>query len=196
MLKPRGFPETRASLLEAVRDGPDPGAWRRFFESYAPAVLRVAQLRGLSPHDADDVVQQVMMTVARSIHRFEYDRDRGRFRQWVRTVTENAIRTEHRRPHVSGGDAALETAEDPECIAQTWEDQWRLQDIVHCLDEIAADFAPRRVEAFRLYVVDGLPAEVVAERLGLHIGHVYVIRTEILNRLRARLRELDSDDEP
>src|SRR5262249_30268683 len=152
-----------ASLLETLRDGADPGAWRRFFECYAPAVFRVARLRGCDPHDAEDVVQQVMITIAREVTRFDYDRDRGRFRQWVRTVAENKMRDYHRREMVVGrkGEVLHESLPDAD---ELWRQQWWLQDVVQCLDEIAADVAPRRIEAFRLYVLEGVSAEEVARR--------------------------------
>lgn len=69
-----------------------------------------------------------------------------------------------------------------------------MQDILFCLDEVAADLSLRRVEAFRLYMIEGLPAAEVAARLDMSVGHVYVTRTQVLNRIWARMSELTSDE--
>ncbi len=190
MLQPREFPETRASLMNTLREGPGRPGWREFFDNYAPAVFRVARLRGLDRNDADDVVQQVMLTIARRIGELDFSADSGRFRNWVRTVTENKIRDQHRKPQADelpGGDGPADDAATADAV---WEEQWRVQDMLACLDDVVMDFAPRRVEAFRLYVLEGRPVQEVADRLGLSVGHIYVTRTQIINRIRARMLEL------
>lgn len=196
MIVPRNFPETRPSLLATLRGDTQESAWREFFDRYAPAVFRVARLRGMSADDADDIVQQVMLAVAGHIGHFEYDRNRGHFRQWVRRITDNKIRDLRRRPGLPGGllgDAGLDGC----CIdrgaaaEEAWEHQWRLQDIHFCLDEVSRDLAPHRIEAFRLYVLEDMTAEETAARVGMTIGHVYVTRTLIIKKIRARMRTLE-----
>src|SRR5262249_54445480 len=112
MLKPRPFPETRASMLANLQTGGAAGRWRDFYEQYAPAVFRVARLRGLPDMDAEDIVQQVMLSVIQNIEGFTYDIDRGRFRQWVRLVAENKIRDLHRRHAHVGLEDTLEPLDD------------------------------------------------------------------------------------
>lgn len=199
MLQPRDFPETRPSLLAALRPGASgPSGWREFFDCYAPAVFRVARRQGLGHHDAEDIVQQVMIAIAGHMDHFEYDRDRGRFRRWVRTIANNKIRDRFRRRAAGVRLEALplpeECAADGPGLEELWEQEWRVQEILRCLDEIAADFAPRRVEAFRLYVLEGLSAEEAARRTGLSRGHVYVTRAEILARIRERIQTLGNEE--
>lgn len=191
VIRPRNFPETRPSLLAGMNGSRAESAWRDFFDRYAPAVFRVARLRGLGPEDADDIVQQVMLAVANHIGRFEYDRDRGHFRQWVRRITDNKIR-DWRKGRRPPGVAELSDWADTDLpIEEIWERQWRLQDIDQCLSEIAGEFAPHRVKAFRLYVMEGLSAEETADQTGMTIGHVYVTRTQILKRIRQRMGVLE-----
>ena len=190
MLKAQGFPETRPSMLATMRDGPQQSAWREFFDRYAPAVYGVACLRGLHKHDADDIVQQVMIAIVHHISDFDYDRDRGHFRDWVRKITENKVRDHCRKSPTTTGVPAEQLTGEQVDLDEAWRQQWLLQDIEYCLEEAAEHFTPRRVEAFRLYVMDELPASEVATKLGMTVGHVYVTRTQILNRIRGRLRAL------
>ena len=107
---PETFPR-RDPRYWARGDEPRQSAWREFFECYAPPVYRVARLRGLSADDAEDIVQQVMLAVSQHIEGFRYDRDRGRFRQWVRRIAENKIVDLRRKPRMAGG-AGLEEHSD------------------------------------------------------------------------------------
>lgn len=204
MTRAHGFPETRHSLLREIRDGAvagglDGGAtWRDFFDLYAPPVYRVARMRGLERHDAEDIVQQVMMAVLAHIEGFRFQRDRGRFRSWIRRIAENKItdlfRKQGREPRVRPGSAG-EHEECPTDPDEVWERQWRQQDLLYCLQLVEADIAPRRMEAFRLYVLRGVPAEETAKRLGMTIGHVYAVRSLVMSMLRKRMAELEPADE-
>jgi len=191
MLRPQEFPVTRASLIASIRDGVGASTWQDFFRHYAPAVFRVALQRGMRRDEADDIVQQVMITVVRRIGAFDYDRDRGQFRSWVRTIADNKI-LEHRRKFARDARTALAAAaEQPvETDDETWQREWRSQDLMHCMEELMADVPLRHLEAFRMYVVERRPVEEVARRMDLSVGNVYVIRTRIIKRLRQRMCEL------
>lgn len=184
---------TRASLLASLREGRAAEGWQDFFRQYAPAIYRVALLRRLSSDQADDIVQQVMMSVARRIGDFDYKTDRGKFRNWICSITENKIRDHYR---TVAQDARL-TQAAAEQQAQTandcWEVQWRLQDLMICLDELSEDVSLRQLETFRLYVIEGLAAEEVARRMEMSVGQVYVIRTTMIKRIRERMRDVGTE---
>jgi RNA polymerase sigma factor (sigma-70 family) len=196
MLHPRDFPDTRPSLLATLRDGPGQSAWREFFERYAPAVFRVARLRGLDEADADDVVQQAMLAIARHIGTFHYDRDRGRFRQWVRRIAESKIANLRRGAPPPRDAPALDTLPDESpTLDELWQQEWRIQDLLWCLDQIAVDISPRRMRAFRMYALEGCSAQETAAALDMTVGYVYVTRNQVLNRVRDRLEELEREQD-
>ncbi len=196
MLKPREFPDTRPSLLGTLGDPDQPdSAWREFFGCYAPSVFRVARQRGLGTDDADDIVQQVMIVVSAHIGDFQYDRDRGRFRDWIRTVTANKIRDLFRRRQSAPGVARIERFEVDQLEgsdgADLWDQEWQVQDMLHCLKLVGREIAPKRLEAFKLYTLKGVSAEETARRLGMSRAHVYVTRTQVIKRLRELMDELE-----
>lgn len=189
MLQPAGFPETRASLLAKLGDNSlGQSAWRQFFDCYAPAVYRVARARGFTGPDADDVVQQVMMSMVSHLGDFKYDRDRGRFRNWVRTVAENKIREVKRRKQLPQVDIDPNNEPTTDTI---WEEQWRLQDLLWCLDQVGQEISPKRLAIFKLYSIDGLSPAEVAEQMNTSVGYVYVTRHLVLNLIRKKAKALD-----
>ena len=193
MLRPGEFPETRASLLDRLQEDGNTAGWRDFYRRYAPAVFRVARLRGTGEHDAEDIVQQVMLETAKHISSFEYRAGRSKFRSWVRTITENKIidLVRRRRPEVSDEGAIAAHSDDTESIDDVWEREWKLQDVLWCIEQAALDISPRRMQAFRMYSLEGRPAAEVAGTLGMTPGHVYVTRCQVLNLVRERLAALE-----
>jgi serine/threonine protein kinase len=60
-------PETRASLILRLPDAAEVAAWDSFESIYAPVIQRVALRQGLQPADVENVVQEVLLQVAKSI---------------------------------------------------------------------------------------------------------------------------------
>lgn len=193
MLRASEFPDTRPSLIATLGGEIEVNsAWRDFFDRYAPAIYRVARMRGLSHDDADDIVQQTMVSISSHIGDFQYDRDRGRFRNWVRTITENKIKSAWRkRPGLQADTSLIDAiSDDAPAIKDIWEDEWRMQDLIWCLDQVEKDITPRKMEAFRKYVLEGVPAEEVARQMGMSVGNVYVTRHTVLSKIRKKAAEL------
>ena len=78
------FPSTHLSLLAAITgDSSNRLPWERFVTIYEPALRRWLTKRGLSPHDAEDCTQQVLMSVSRSIRSFRDDNQPASLRRWI-----------------------------------------------------------------------------------------------------------------
>ena len=83
-------PTTRASLLLRLRDSEDHEAWVEFVTLYEPIIYRLMRQNGLQDADARDVMQELLLTISRSIDRWE-PRAGGSFRGWLRRVARNLV---------------------------------------------------------------------------------------------------------
>src|SRR5262249_55617213 len=82
---------TRVSLLGRLRLNPlDQAAWNEFVDRYGPMIFRWCRQQGLQGVDAEDVTQNVLLKLARRMRTFVYQPERGRFRDWLRTVFRGA----------------------------------------------------------------------------------------------------------
>ena len=168
----------------------------RFFEDYAPSVFRVARRRGLSMHDADDVVQQVMVVVSAHINKFDPATYRCRFRHWIRIITNNkvtdVIRRQAARPEIA---LTIDHEETTDELDRIWEEEWYRHDLRHCLERVRYEISPKRFEAFQLYAIDGVSAEETGRRLNMTRTHVYTTRSLVIKRLRELVAELRAKED-
>jgi RNA polymerase sigma-70 factor (ECF subfamily) len=79
-------PETRPSLLLRIRDPEDRRAWAGFSSLYRPVVCQLARHHGMQPAEADDLAQQVLISILVAIDRFDPDRSQATFRTWLKTI--------------------------------------------------------------------------------------------------------------
>ena len=104
MEPPPGEDLTRPSLLMRLRDHADAEAWRTFALLYAPLMYGYCRKSGLQDADAADVAQDVLKQVSRSIRGFVYDQQKGRFRDWLRTIARNKVPPLLRKAEARAGD--------------------------------------------------------------------------------------------
>src|SRR5690242_13031147 len=105
------LPETRASLIVRLPDKADARAWDDFAAVYAPLVYRLARKHGLQPADSDDLVQDVLSAVARSVEAWLAREDRGPFRAWLLTIAKNtALNALTRQKYKANGSGDSEVA--------------------------------------------------------------------------------------
>src|SRR5436309_2991877 len=72
---------TRQSLIARLGDLDDRSRWEEFFETYWRLVHSVAMRAGLHDDEAQEVVQETCIAVARNVAR--YDSKAGSFKSWL-----------------------------------------------------------------------------------------------------------------
>ena len=93
---PDEFLPTRHSLLSRLKDWDDQESWRDFFNIYWKLIYGVARKSGLSDTEAQDVVQEAVLSVAKKMNDFKYDPAIGSFKGWLLLITRRRI-TDHLR---------------------------------------------------------------------------------------------------
>src|SRR2546428_608386 len=78
---------TRASLLERLKDLGDQASWNEFYQTYRELIYSVTRKAGLNETEAEDVVQNTVISVAKKMPGFTYDPATDSFKGWLLTVT-------------------------------------------------------------------------------------------------------------
>ncbi|MEM7313299.1 MAG: sigma-70 family RNA polymerase sigma factor [Planctomycetota bacterium] len=181
-------PKTRNSLILRLRNREDVDSWREFVAIYQPVVFRVAKSRGLQDADAQELVQRVLMAVARAVDRFQPDTQRARFRTWLYRITHNEFCKElaSAKKHKASGDSAVrELLENlPQESDDEFSIEYRRSVFRWAADRVRPKVKPSTWLAFWRTSVLGQSSESVADDLGLSTGAVYVARSRVMARLQ------------
>jgi RNA polymerase sigma-70 factor (ECF subfamily) len=183
---------THATLLERLADKDDHAAWREFEDRYGALIRSYAGRWGLQPCDCDDVLQDVLVGLTRSMPGFVYDPARGRFRSFLKTVVRRAIiKKSRQKPR-----ASEQSVEDlPDAASEpAWEEEWRAYHLSLAMRRIEIEFNPRDRAAFEAYVVRQRGVDETADALGLSVDQVYQAKSRILRRLAEIVREQVADE--
>jgi RNA polymerase sigma-70 factor, ECF subfamily len=187
---------TSSDLLSRVRSR-DPAAWERLAELYGPLVYYWCRRSGLQEADAADVVQNVFVAVASTIHGYRRQPG-GTFRGWLWVVTRNKVQDHFRHlrtesPGTGGSEAQQRlaglAAYQPDEEADE-ADQAETTALVHrTLRSIRGEFEHATWTAFWRTVVGGERPVDVAPQLGLSANAVRQSKRRVLRRLREELGE-------
>jgi RNA polymerase sigma factor (sigma-70 family) len=192
-------PLTRPSLLFRVRDASDEGAWRQFVEIYTPLIYGYCRSRGLQESDAADVAQETMRAVAKAIGKFEYNPQRGKFRNWLLTIVQsrlhNFLAQRQRQPDLAGATTLqLEIDRDSRPADQSaWEADYYRTIFNWAAGRIRGEFQESTWQAFWRTTIEERDGKEVAESLGLSVGAVYVAKSRVIARLKQEIQSVDAE---
>lgn len=191
---------THQSLLQRLAAGGDSGAWLEFTTRYRDLLVGFARRRGLQQADTDDLLQDLWLQLSRQLPEFRYDRDRGRFRGFLKTIAMRAIGKRLRRRDLAPlvADVAetdlAETDVADVAAEDAWEAEWRQHHLRSAMACIQREFRATDVRAFQeLTQRQRAPAELAAE-LGVSPAAIYQIKSRILARLRTCIAEQVADE--
>src|SRR6186713_2749885 len=88
---------TRTSLLRRLKQWEDQESWRDFFDTYGNLIYGASIKAGLNDAEAQDVVQDTVIAVAKKIEDFKYDPEFDSFKGWLLYLTRKRIALHYRR---------------------------------------------------------------------------------------------------
>lgn len=194
---------TRASLIHRLKNWQDSTSWQDFFKIYWKLIYGVARKAGLSDAEAQDVVQETLVSVAKHIPTFKYDPAIGSFKAWLLTMTRWRIIGQFRkrqpvveieRAHSTQGTAAIDDLADPFAdLDSAWEAEWQQNLYRAALENLKRRGDPERWQIFEFYVTKEWPPEKVAERFGVSVDLVYQTKHRLADQLKAEVVRLEKE---
>ncbi len=178
------------ALLGAAKAG-DPRALRRLLETVSRPALRFASGFCRNPEDAEDVVQDVLASLARSLFGFRGD---SALSTWAYTVARNVCLRKRRRKMGEpsrletldgAGDRAGAPALEVRDPARGADEELERGELRSFLQDAIGSLPPSQREVLVLRDVEGLPAKEVGKILDLNERAV----KSRLHRARLAVRE-------
>jgi len=198
---------TRRSLLSRLKDWDDQGSWREFFETYWKLVYGVAIKAGLNDAEAQDVVQETVLSVAKKMHQFKYDPATGSFKNWLLLITRRRIadhlRKVYREPpkheHEAKGDETARTSTIEQLpdeavpeLEAVWDEEWRKNLLDAAMERVRRQVDPKQFQIFDSYVVKQWPVKDVKKTLGVSAMQVYLAKHRIGALIKKEIRNLET----
>jgi RNA polymerase sigma factor (sigma-70 family) len=196
---------TRQSLLSRIRDWNDQPSWQDFFNTYWKLIYNTARRAGLNHAECEEVAQETLITISRSIRDFHYDRKQGAFKSWLRTTAAWKIHDRLRRQREEQTDSVdedgnwlevddvIDPASDPITITSNWESDWEQSLADAAIERVKRKLPPKHYQVFDLAVMKQWPTKKIAKTFGMNVGYVYLIKHRVSARLKAELRKLRRD---
>ena len=200
---------TRASLLGRLQGPDDADGWQEFYRLYGPLIRSFALKAGCTDPEADEVVQETAIAVARHLPEYRHDPAKCRFKTWLLNQTawrvKDQLRKRHRHDAVfaPGGAAAddpartatIERVANPDAggLDALWDTEWRDNLLAAALAQVKPRFSPKQWQAFDLNVLKDWPAGEVAKSLGMSLPGVYLAKHRVgaaLKQATAKLERL------
>jgi len=192
-----GMFQTPATLLERVRNVQDTESWGEFVALYEPLLLSYVRGRLAPDTDAQDIVQNIFITLLRVMPTFELDRLRGRFRSWLWRITMNAIIDDARRQrrHKAGRSPWTENVADNVPDRDEPDEEWlkahRRRVLQHVLSLVRGRTQAKTWLCFEQHVLQGRGCIEVAMETGITANAVCANSSRVL----AKVHELCAEYE-
>ena len=211
------FIPTRRSLLERLRSWDDHESWRQFVDTYGRLIFAVASKAGLSDAEAQDVVQETVIVVAKKMPEFKYDPAIGSFKGWLLLISRRRIEKQLKKrlpvkvgqvssssraggkPAFHSDDtertATVERVTDPKPfdLEAIWDTEWEKSLWNAALARVKGRVKPKQFQMFDLYVLKEWTVGEVARALNVSATHVYVNKHRISGMIKAELKRLQRE---
>ena len=189
---------TRKTMLIRLKDQYDENSWEEFVATYRQYIYNVIRRMELNHHDALEIVQIVLIKLWKKLPDFSYDNYRGKFRNWLYTVTANQVRDFLRGKNnlslskIQDTEAELnKTTSIPE-IEKIAEKEWKVYISNLAWERIQKNFSEGVKKAF-LMSIEGLPVERISNELGVSESSIYVYKKRVQDRLQEEIAYLNSE---
>jgi RNA polymerase sigma factor (sigma-70 family) len=194
---------TRRSLIERLADWNDRKHWQEFFDSYWKLIYSVARKSGLTEAEAEEVVQETVITVAKRIDQLKYDPALGSFKGWLLQITRWRIVDQFRKrePGNTKGPrraddrftATIDRVPDSRAVDfdAVWEAEWKQNLFEGAIARVKNKVDPKQFQIFDCYVRKEWPAQKVADQLGISVGQVYLARHRVAAVLKKEIKALE-----
>jgi RNA polymerase sigma-70 factor (ECF subfamily) len=193
-------PETRASLILRLQDADDVTAWEEFMELYSPVIFRVAIGRGFQAADAENIVQEVLLSVARSVTQWLERTDRGSFRAWLLRIARNQafdlINARATRSLGTDGSVAEKMLADVHAkseLSSVLDLENERAVFQWAADQVRESVAEHTWQAFWLTRVEGLSVDETASKLNLRPGNIYFARSRVMARVKELVQQYEAN---
>ena len=198
---------TRRSLLGRLRNWDDQESWRIFFETYWRLIYQVAVRAGLTDAEAQDVVQETVISVFKKMPGFEYREHNGSFKSWLLRLTSWRIADQFRKrkssllvqqleDETSTDAVPAEQIADPSSsnLQASWDADWEQNRMLAAIQRVKTRVNSKAYQMFDLLVFKEWPVSRVARAFQVNPARVYLAKHRVTNLIKQEVKKLQAEE--
>jgi len=195
---------TRRSLLARLKNWNDDESWKQFFDTYWKLIYATATKSGLSDAEAQEVVQETVIAVAKKMSELKYDPALGSFKGWLLQLTRWRIGDQWRKRRgevaqswracdETARTSTVERQPDPASLNldAVWEEEWKKNLMDAALQRTRRKVGAKQYQMFDLYVLKGWPVEDVVKTLKVSADSVYQAKKRVSDVIKTEVEQLE-----
>jgi RNA polymerase sigma factor (sigma-70 family) len=197
---------TRTTLIDRLKNWQDQRSWEDFFNTYWKLIYGVARKSGLTDTEGQEVVQETMISVAKHMPTFHYNRSIGSFRAWLLKMTRWRITDQLRKrarsiatasfsSETTLGTSTIDKIVDPTGLSlkAIWDAEWENNLVAVAIIKVKRQIDPQKYKIFDFYVNKAWTPEKVAATFGVSTGQVYLAKHRITELIKKEIRRLETE---
>ena len=188
---------TRKSLLSRLKHWDDQKSWQDFYDIYSRLIYGAAIKAGLTEAEAEDVVQETVIAVAKAISNFQYQPEKCAFKTWLHSITRRQVANQFRKRQGKGRlleplvgqdeeSSPVHHIPDPasQALDDTWEREWERNLLYAAAERVKKRVSPAQYQVFEYHVLQGHSVAETARALGINLARVYLTKHRISAEVR------------
>ena len=193
--------KTRETLLFRVKNQRDEKSWGEFVGYYENYIYIVARNMNLDHHDAEDILQKVLVRLWEKLPGFDYSSKKGTFRAFLCTIIRNMVidllKKKSRTLDSAQGELKdqlkeyIKQVSVPE-IEEIAEREWKLFLANTAWTNVEKTLSEKMKQTY-LMLLKGSSLEEVSESLGIQNNTVYVYKLRVLEKIQKEISRLERE---
>lgn len=191
---------TRRSLISRLRNCEDQESWRDFFNTYWKLIYGFAIRCGCTDSEAEEVVQETVISLARKMPEYRYDPAVCTFKGWLLHVTNwrviDQIRKRKRASRAENLDPAdledLDRISEPALpdLEALWDEEWQKNLVDAAMERVKKKVNAEHFQIFHLQLVKGYAPAKVASLMKVSLPRVYLAKHRVAALVQKEIRLL------
>ncbi len=186
---------TRQTLIQRAKDPNDSLAWKDFDTYYRSFISLVIAKLHVPSADRDDLTQDVLLKVWKSLGKMVPNKNNAKFRTWLSTVIRNTV-IDHFKKNKNKKTISIDEHNLPISIPSNIEtminDQWESHLSRLAIERVSKHFSGNAIEVFT-QSYSGKSTEEISKDLDISIDTVYVLKNRVKNKLLVEIKELQKE---
>ena len=193
--------KTRETLLFRVKNQRDEKSWNEFVSYYKNYIYIVSRNMNLEHHDAEDILQRVLLKLWEKLPEFEYSTKKGTFRSFLCTIIRNMaidlIKKKSRMMEEASGEDKdnlkkyIDKVSLPE-IETIAEREWKLFLANAAWKKVQKELTDK-VKNTYLMLLKGKSLNDVASELEIQKNTVYVYKLRVVEKIQKEIKRLEKE---